>query len=178
MQQQGVTLWFTGLSGAGKTTICRSVEATLKKRGIKVELLDGDIVRQHLTKDLGFSRRDRLTNIERVSFVADLLSKHDIIVLAAFISPYREMREHARRTISSFREIYVQCPIETCVKRDVKGLYRRALKGEIHKFTGISDLYEPPLNPDLLLQTHLETVAESSDRVIRYLEKHTFIPKA
>lgn len=175
LKQQGVTLWFTGLSGAGKTTICQEVAHILKKRRIPVELLDGDTVRQHLTKDLGFSRRDRFTNIERVSFVADLLSKHGVIVLAAFISPYREMRTHARQTIASFREVYAKCPLETCVKRDVKGLYRKAIKGEIKQFTGISDHYEPPLTPDLILNTDSETVVESSAKVIRYLEEQAFI---
>lgn len=177
MTQQGVTLWFTGLSGAGKTTICRRLLTELKKRNVKVELLDGDVVRQQLTKDLGFSRRDRLTNIERVAFVADLLCKHGVIVLAAFISPYREMRDYARQAITSFREVYVKCPLETCVKRDVKGLYRKAIKGEIPKFTGISDPYEPPLSPDLVLDTERETVEESVRKVMRFLEEQQFIPK-
>lgn len=150
---------------------------TLRRRHLQVELLDGDAVRQHLTKDLGFSRRDRLTNIERVAFVADLLSKHGVITLAAFISPYREMREHARHTISSFREVYIQCPLETCIKRDVKGLYHKALNGEIQAFTGISDPYEPPQDPDLILDTDRESVAESAHKVICYLEERAFIPK-
>lgn len=177
LKQRGVTLWFTGLSGSGKTTICRNVQETLLKRHVQVELLDGDVVRQHLTKDLGFSRQDRLTNIERVAFVADLLSKHGVITLASFITPYREMQDHARRHISSFREVYVQCPLEKCIERDVKGLYKKALKGEIQSFTGITDPYEPPLHPDLILQTDRETIAESSQKVVRFLEEQHFIPK-
>lgn len=177
MNQRGVTLWFTGLSGAGKTTICDDVRLTLQRRGIIVEQLDGDIVRQHLTKDLGFSRRDRFTNIERVAFVANLLSKHHIIVLASFISPYREMRKHARMAIENFCEVYVKCSLETCVKRDVKGLYRKALQGEIDAFTGISDPYEPPKNPNLVLDTDSEPIEESSLKVVRFLEDHRFIPK-
>lgn len=175
MLQRGVTLWFTGLSGAGKTTICRQVKTILLKRRRKVELLDGDVVRQHLTKDLGFSKEDRMTNVERVAFVANLLSKHGVIVLASLISPYREMREHAHQTISTFREVYVKCSLKTCIKRDVKGLYRKAIQGEIEQFTGISDPYEPPLNPDLLLDTEQETVGESAKKVIRFLQEQAFI---
>lgn len=175
MPQCGVTLWFTGLSGAGKTTICREVEAYLHKRRIKVQLLDGDIVRQQLTKDLGFCKSDRMTNVERVAFVANLLCKHGIIVLASFISPFREMREYARRTIFDFREIYVKCSIKTCIKRDVKGLYRKAMQGEIKQFTGISDPYEPPLDPDLILETDRETVEESTLKVIHYLKSQVLI---
>ncbi|WP_054949706.1 adenylyl-sulfate kinase [Numidum massiliense] len=177
MKQCGVTLWLTGLSGAGKTTITQQVEVILRERGVAVERLDGDVVRQYLTKDLGFSRQDRLTNVERSAFVADLLCKHDIIVLAAFISPYREMRDRARAIIRSFREVYVSCPLETCVDRDVKGLYKKALNGEISQFTGISDPYEPPLNPDLALQTDRETAVESALNVVRYLEENGFIPR-
>ena len=161
-------MWFTGLSGSGKTTICRNVQETLRKRHIQVELLDGDVVRQHLTKDLGFSRQDRLTNIERVAFVADLLSKHGVITLASFITPFH---------ISSFREVYVQCPVEKCNERDVKGLYKKALKGEIQNFTGITDPYEPPRNPELILRTDRESIAESSQKVVRFLEEQGFIPK-
>lgn len=170
-------MWFTGLSGSGKTTICRNVRETLLKRHVQVELLDGDAVRQHLTKDLGFSRQDRLSNIERVAFVADLLSKHGVITLASFITPYRELQEYARRHITSFREVYVQCPLKKCIERDVKGLYKKALNGEIQRFTGISDPYEPPLNPDLILRTDRESIAESAHKVVRYLEIHDFIPK-
>lgn len=177
MKQQGVTLWFTGLSGSGKTTICRQVEAILQRRHIKVERLDGDVTRKHLAKDLGFSREDRMTNIERVAYVASLLSKHQVIVLAAFISPYEKMRAHARRTISCFHEIYVKCPLQTCVERDVKGLYRKAINGEIKQFTGISDPYEPPKNPDLTLETDKESIQKSVVKVIAYLEDNGFIPK-
>lgn len=177
MKKQGVTLWFTGLSGSGKTTICRRVTTLLQQRQVKVERLDGDVIRQHLTKDLGFSREDRMTHIERVTYVAHLLSKHHVIVLAAFISPYEEMRAHARRKISQFREVYVKCPLETCARRDVKGLYRKAMNGEIQKFTGISDPYEPPQNPDLILKTDQETVEESAMKVVTYLEDHGFIPR-
>ena len=172
---RGVTVWFTGLSGAGKTTIARRVEAALRERGVPVELLDGDVVRQSLCRDLGFSREDRDRNIERVSFVAKLLTRHGVVVLAAFISPYRAAREAARREIGSFLEVYVKASLDTLVRRDVKGLYRKALAGEIRNFTGIDDPYEEPERPDLVIETDHETEEESARRVIALLEERGFI---
>lgn len=169
MEQKGITVWLTGLSGSGKTTLACLLEKKLSAWGSRVERLDGDAVRAHLTKDLGFSKADRFAHIERVAYVADLLTKHNVIVLASFISPYRAMRAHCRKVISSFAEVYVKCPLEECIRRDVKGLYARALKGEIPCFTGISDPFEEPESPDLTVHTHQEEPEESADHVIRFL---------
>ncbi|OYD09570.1 adenylyl-sulfate kinase [Paludifilum halophilum] len=169
-EQKGVTLWLTGLSGAGKTTIACILEQKLKERGLRVERLDGDVVRTHLTKDLGFSKEDRCEHIERVTYVAELLTRHGVIVLASFISPYRSMRAYSRKRISSFVEVYVHCPLEECIRRDVKGLYEKAMKGGIPCFTGINDPYEAPENPDLTVNTQEETPEESAERVLRHLE--------
>jgi adenylylsulfate kinase len=177
---RGVTVWFTGLSGAGKTTVAREVERILKERGLYVQRLDGDIVRGSLTKDLGFSKEDRKKNIERNTFVAKLLTKNDIITLCSFISPYCEIRDQARKQIEEvggFIEVYVNAPLEICEKRDVKGLYRLAREGKIKNFTGISDPYEEPLNCNLELKTDLETIEESTARVIGYLENQGYIPE-
>ena len=145
--QKGFTLWFTGLSGSGKTALAKKLAPVLRERGLKVERLDGDIVRQSLTKDLGFSAEDRDTNIERVTFVAKLLTRNGVAVLASFISPYIVRRAKSRAEIGHFVECYVECPLETLVERDVKGLYKKALAGEIKNFTGVSDPYEAPRNP-------------------------------
>lgn len=176
--QKGFTLWFTGLSGSGKTTIAKEVEQELRRRGLKVERLDGDIVRQGLTRDLGFSKEDRDKNIERVTFVAKLLTRNGVAVLCSFISPYRERRNLSRQEIGEFIEVYVECPLEECIRRDVKGMYARAIAGEIPNFTGISDPYEEPENPEIVCHTAQETVAESTARIIAYLEQHGYIPKA
>lgn len=178
MQQRGVTVWFTGLSGAGKTTISIRVSEILKARGAAVEVLDGDIVRQSLCRDLGFSKEDREKNIERVTFVAKLLTKHNVITLAAFISPYRSSRDRARKEIGDFLEVYVSAPIETLIERDVKGLYKKALAGEITGFTGIDDPYEEPANADLVLQTDSSTVEECAQKVIHLLEKRGYLPES
>lgn len=172
----GFVLWFTGLSGAGKTTITQALEPVLRARGVRVERLDGDTVRQHLTKDLGFSKEDRDTNIERVLFVARLLSRNQVGVLGAFISPYRRMREQLRAETTNFIEVYVDAPLQTCVDRDVKGMYAKALAGELLHFTGVSDPYEPPDNPEIHLHTDRETPEESVAKVIAWLEKRGFIP--
>jgi adenylylsulfate kinase len=173
--QKGITVWFTGLSGAGKTTISKLVETELKKSKLKVEALDGDIVRQHLTADLGFSKEDRQKNIERVVFVAKLLTRNDIIVLASFITPYQQMRDYCRREIGSLVEVYVKCPLEKCIQRDVKGLYKKALNGEIRGFTGISDSFEEPINPEIIVETDQETAKESAAKVLAYLKQHRYI---
>jgi len=167
---KGVTLWFTGLSGSGKTTIAVEVEKELKKRGYRVQRLDGDIVRQHLTRDLGFSKEDRDENIRRVSFVAKLLTDHDVITLCCFISPYHKARQEARELIGEFIEVYVNAPLEVCEARDVKGLYKKARAGEIVEFTGISDPYEPPKEPEIELRTNQKRIEDCVRIVIEYLK--------
>ena len=169
--ESGFTVWFTGLPCAGKTTICSLVEQRLKDHGRRVEVLDGDLVRENLSRGLGFSRADRDENIRRIAFVSKLLTRNGVATLVAAISPYREAREAARREIGRFVEVYVSCPIEVCMERDSKGLYKKALAGEIPAFTGISDPYEPPLSPELILHTDKESPAESAARVLdRLLE--------
>ena len=169
---RGFTLWFTGLSGAGKTTISEIVEKELKERLGKVEVLDGDIVRTNLSKGLGFSREDRDTNILRIGFVADLLTRNGVGVIVSAISPFKEARDQVRRSIGEdFIEIYVDAPIEVCAERDVKGLYKKAFAGEIEQFTGVSDPYEPPSAPELHIKTNEEGAHESARRVIEKLEE-------
>jgi adenylyl-sulfate kinase len=168
-EQKGFTLWFTGLPCSGKTAVADKVAETLRERGLKVERLDGDIVRKDLTRDLGFSKEDRNDNIRRVTFVAKLLTRNGVAVLTSFISPYRELREHARQEIGNFIEVYVKCPVEVCIERDTKGMYEKAIKGEIKEFTGISDPYEEPMEPEILLESDKETLAESTNKVIQRL---------
>ncbi len=175
MKQKGVTVWFTGLSGSGKSTVADLVAEKLKAQDYKVERLDGDIVREHLTKDLGFSKEDRNTNIERVTFVAKLLTRNDVIVLASFISPYIARRDKSRKEIGEFMEVFVNASLEECERRDVKGMYKLARKGEIKNFTGISDPYEAPPNPELVLDTDNETVEESAERVIEELKERGYV---
>jgi adenylylsulfate kinase len=168
----GLTLWFTGLSGAGKSTIAEIVEAELRERGVNVEVLDGDVVRTNLSKGLGFSKEDRDTNIRRIAFVADLLSRNGVVAITAAISPYREIRDEARALIGDrFVEIYVNASVDECARRDVKGLYEKAFKGEIKEFTGVSDPYEPPENPEITVDTENETVEESAGKVLAYLDQ-------
>lgn len=175
-EQQGFTLWMTGLSGAGKTTIAKILETRLKERGLKIERLDGDVVRQSLTRDLGFTKEDRDKNIERVTFVAKLLSRNGVGVIASFISPYQAVRDNVRAETTNFIETFVYAPLEVCADRDVKGLYAKAFAGEIPNFTGVSDPYEEPAQAEIVIPTHEETPEESADRVIAYLEEHAFIP--
>lgn len=170
MATEGFVVWFTGLPSAGKSTLARLLEKELQHRGWPVEVLDGDEVRLRLTRGLGFSREDRDENIRRISFVARLLARHGVATITAAISPYRDAREEARREIGRFVEIYVKCALDTCVQRDVKGLYRRALAGEITNFTGISDPYEEPLAPELTVQTDRESAEESVGRILARLE--------
>ncbi len=165
MQHKGFTLWFTGLSGAGKSTISEKIYKRLKNEGAKVELLDGDIVRTHLSKGLGFTKEDRDTNVRRIGFVSELLSRNGVIAVVAAISPYREVREELRGRIGNFVEVYVHCPVEVLAERDVKGLYKKALAGEIGSFTGVSDPYEPPANPEVTVDSSNEPVEASVERV-------------
>jgi len=147
--ERGFTVWFTGLSCSGKTTVSRGVAKDLMKRGLKVEVLDGDVVRTNLSKGLGFSKEDRDTNIKRIGFVCKLLSRNGVVAIAAAISPYRVIRDYNRQEIGDFIEVYCKCPLELCIERDVKGLYKKALAGEITNYTGVSDPYEEPLNPEV-----------------------------
>lgn len=165
----GFTLWFTGLPCSGKSTVGDGVAAILKEKGFRVELLDGDVVRKELTRDLGFSKKDRDENIMRVTFVAKLLSRNGVATLVSFISPYRELRDRARQGTTNFVEVYTKCPVEVCIQRDVKGMYQKAIKGEIKEFTGVSDPYEEPLNPEIVLETDKETVEESVAKVLKRL---------
>lgn len=176
MAERGFTLWFTGLSGAGKTTIGQMVDAELRARDCKVEILDGDVVRTHLSKGLGFSREDRDTNILRIGFVCKLLSRNGVIAIATAISPYRETRDRVRSQIDRFVEVFVDCPLQECTRRDVKGLYRQALDGRIPEFTGVSDPYEPPLHPEITVSTSLEEPAESVNHILSWLEQRQYIP--
>ena len=170
-QVHGFTLWFTGLSGAGKSTLSAAVSAELRGRGIPVEVLDGDEVRQNLSKGLGFSREDRDTNIRRIGYVAKLLARNGVAVITAAISPYRAIRDEVREENGAFVEVYVKASLDECIRRDTKGLYARALAGEIPQFTGVSDPYEEPLAAELVIDTEREEVADSASRVVdRLLE--------
>ena len=171
MSNKGFTIWFTGLSGAGKSTLSEVIEERLKARGRNVEILDGDIVRTHLSKGLGFSREDRDTNIKRIAFVCGLLTRNGIICISAAIAPYREARQWARQEIGYFVEVYVKCPIEVCRQRDVKGLYKLVDEGKIKGFTGVDDPYEEPEHPELVVETDKETIEESVGRIFAKLEE-------
>lgn len=173
----GFTLWLTGLPCSGKTTVANGVAKRLKVIGLKVEVLDGDVIRQSLTKDLGFSKEDRDRNIERVTFVAKLLSRNGVAAIVAFVSPYRQKRREAREETTNFVEVYLKCPIEECMRRDAKGMYEKALAGEIKDFTGVSDPYEEPQKPDLILETDKETPHESINKVIEKLKKLKLLPQ-
>src|SRR5271169_3872637 len=172
---QGFTLWFTGLSGAGKSTLANLVAEELRRRGHRVEILDGDEVRTNLSKGLGFSKEDRDTNIRRIGWVCRLLARNGVIAISAAISPYREIRDEVRAMHDNFFEAFVECPIPTLAERDVKGLYKKALAGEIKNFTGVSDPYEAPLNPEITAHTSTETVDESIDRILGYLADNGLI---
>jgi len=176
-EQRGVTLWFTGLPCSGKSAIADRVADILRGRGWRAERLDGDIVRQDLTRDLGFSKKDRDENIRRVTFVAKLLTRNGVAVLLSFISPYREMRDRARQQIGDFVEVYTKCALEECIRRDTRGMYKRAIAGEIKEFTGISDPYEEPLKPELVLETDKETIDASVGRVLAKLQELGYLAK-
>lgn len=166
---KGVTIWFTGLPSSGKSTIARILERQFRQKGLKCELLDGDVVRTNLSKGLGFSREDRDANIKRIGFVCHLLTRNDVIAIAAAISPFREARDYNRRLIGNFVEVYVKCPVEECEKRDVKGLFKKARAGEVKGFTGVDDPYEEPLHPEVVCETDKETADESAEKVFRKL---------
>lgn len=176
MAQVGFTIWFTGLSGSGKSTVSRIVAARLRERGLKVEELDGDVVRTHLSKGLGFSKEDRDTNIRRIGWVCEVLSRNGVIAIAAAISPYREIRDEVRSKIPNFVEVYMECPLEVLVERDVKGLYQKALAGEIGNFTGVSDPYEPPFNPEVWCLTDGHEIPEqSADKILAYIAEQGWL---
>jgi adenylyl-sulfate kinase len=168
---KGFTLWFTGLSGAGKSTISSILFQRLRAHGAKVELLDGDVVRTNLSKGLGFSKEDRDTNIRRIGFVCELLSRNGVIAIGAAISPYRSVRDEIRAQIPNFVEVYVECPLDVLVARDVKGLYKKALAGELPQFTGVSDPYEAPLHPEVTVSTAAESPEQSADKVWEALHR-------
>jgi len=168
---KGFTLWFTGLSGAGKTTLSKLVEQRLRERGLQTELLDGDVVRTSISKGLGFTREDRDENVRRIGYVCHWLTEaKGVVAIAAFISPYRAVRDELRERIGRFIEVYVECPIDALVDRDVKGLYKKALAGEIQNFTGVSDPYEPPQDPEIVVRTSEQTPEESAAAIVARLE--------
>ncbi|MDA0987744.1 MAG: adenylyl-sulfate kinase [Chloroflexi bacterium] len=174
-QDKGFTLWFTGLSGAGKSTIAEKVYQNLKEAGRNVEMLDGDVVRTNLSKGLGFSKEDRDTNIRRIGFVSKLLSRNGTIAIVAAISPYRDVRDEVREEIGDFVEVFVECSLEELTRRDVKGLYEKAIRGEIKNFTGVSDPYEEPLNPEVVVNSQHESVEESISKVMAKLNEMGYL---
>ena len=175
MKQKGVAVWFTGFSGAGKSTIAEALAKKLKSEGYQLEVLDGDEIRENLTKDLGFSKEDRDTNIRRIGFVAKLLARNGVIVLVPVISPYRAIREEMRAKIGNFVEVFVNAPLSVCEERDVKGLYKQVRAGKIKQFTGIDDPYEPPNNPEIECRTDLEELSESVDKIFNNLKTSGYI---
>ncbi len=175
MNQRGVAVWFTGFSGAGKTTIATALTEKLKSQNYQIEVLDGDEIRENLTKGLGFSKEDRDTNIRRIGYVAKLLARNGVIVLVPVISPYRAIRDEMRKQIGDFVEVFVNAPIEECEKRDVKGLYKKVRAGQIKQFTGIDDPYEPPTNPEVECRTDLEDLSESVDKIYGKLQDMGYI---
>ena len=175
MNQRGVAVWFTGFSGAGKSTIATALTKKLKSQGYGIEVLDGDEIRENLTRGLGFSKEDRDTNIRRIGFVAKLLARNGVIVLVPVISPYRSIREEMREQIGHFVEVFVNAPIEVCEQRDVKGLYKKVRAGEIKQFTGIDDPYEPPLKPEIECRTDLEELDESVAKIVNKLKELSYI---
>lgn len=175
MKEQGATLWLTGLPCSGKSTLAQALAQRLRGMGKKVEVIDGDIIRKELCRDLGFSRKDREENIRRVGFLCSMLSRNGVFAIAALISPFRKSREALRSKIENFVEIYVDCPLEVCMQRDVKGMYKKALKGEIKNFTGISDPYEPPTSPEVYVNTAVESVEACLNKILSYLKEKKLI---
>jgi adenylyl-sulfate kinase len=181
MIAKGFVVWFTGLSGAGKSTLSVPVAKRLRDGGHRVEVLDGDEVRTHLSKGLGFSKEDRDTNIRRIGYVAELLARNGLVAITAAISPYREVRDEVRGKVTrhgaGFCEVYVSCPIDVLAERDVKGLYKRALAGEVKNFTGVSDPYEPPHSPEVTVYSDREDVDESVDKIVATLSRLRYLPE-
>jgi len=175
---KGFTLWFTGMSGAGKTTLSRMVEGALLERGLKVEVLDGDVIRNNFSQGLGFSKEDRDINIRRIGFVCHLLTRNEVVAVAAAISPYRAVRAENRNLIKSYVEVYCKCPLEVLKERDPKGLYKKAERGEIKQFTGIDDPYEEPMDAEIVLETDTETPEQSTNKILRTLELMGCIPSS
>lgn len=175
MAMTGFTIWFTGLSGAGKSTLAELVEEELRACGKRVEVLDGDVVRTHLSKGLGFSKEDRDTNIRRIGWVCEVLSRNDVVAISAAISPYREIRDEIRERISNFVEVFVDVPLEVAIERDVKGLYKKAIAGEIKQFTGVSDPYEAPTDPEVTIRSAEETPEQSAAKIIAKLEELKYL---
>lgn len=167
---QGFVLWLTGLPGSGKTTLAKFLEERFRAHGARVEVLDGDVVRTHLSKGLGFSKTDRDENIRRIAFVCELLSRNGVVAIAAVVSPYREVREQVRSRIPNFVEVYLECPIEVLIRRDIKGHYQKALAGEIRNFTGITDPYEPPEAAEIVVHSAQESPEEEASRVFDHLK--------
>ena len=179
--RKGFTLWLTGLSGAGKTTLAGLLDREMRARGLAVEVLDGDEIRTNLSKGLGFSKEDRDTNIRRIGYVCRLLSRNGVAAISAAISPYREVRDEVRRLVeadgATFVEVFVKCPIEVLAERDVKGLYKKALAGELKGFTGVSDPYEEPLAPEVVIESNRETVEFSVTKILGELERRRLLPE-
>ena len=175
-RMKGFTLWFTGLSGSGKSTLSLALETVLLERGLNVEILDGDEVRTNLSKGLGFSKEDSDTNSRRIGYVCNLLSRNGVVAISAAISPYREIRDELRGKIDDFVEVYTECSIDELARRDPKGLYKKALAGEIANFTGVSDPYESPGNPEIVCDTEAESQQQSLDKIVRSLELMGLIP--
>ncbi len=175
MEHKGFTLWFTGLPCSGKTVLANVVAEDLKAKGMKVERLDGDIVRKSLTKDLGFSEEDRNMNIERVTFVAKLLTRNGVVVLASFVSPYNKIRAYSRQEIGEYILVYVKCSLEECEKRDVKGMYAKARAGEIKDFTGIDHPFEEPIDADVIVETDQQTIEKSKKLILKFLSKQGYL---
>ena len=178
-KSRGFTIWLTGMSGAGKSTVAARLESALRGRGLRVEVLDGDVVRTHLTKGLSFSREDRDENIRRVGWVCEVLSRNDVVAIAAVISPYRAVRDEVRARIGRFVEVHMDASLEVLAERDVKGLYRRAMAGEIRNFTGVDDPYEPPLAPEVVCRSDgTETAEQSVDRILDRLAELGYLDGA
>lgn len=174
--REGFGVWLTGLPASGKTTIARALEKALRKKGLNVEVLDGDEVRKNLSPDLGFTKEDRETHAKRVAYVAKLLVRNGVAVIVGLISPFRDFREQARNQIGNFVEVWVKCPLEECIRRDPKGLYQKAIKGELNDLTGIQEPYEEPLNPEVTVDTSQESLEESVNKILKKLENLGYIP--
>lgn len=168
---EGLVIWLTGLPASGKSAIARGLEVEIRRRGMRVEVLDGDKVRRELSPELGFSKEDRETHAKRVVYIGDLLSRNGIVVIVALISPYRVFREYAREQFGRFMEVWVKCSLQTCIERDPKGLYKKALSGEIINFTGIQDPYEEPLDPEVVVDTEKETIEDGVKKILKKLQE-------